>query len=120
MLLVSDDNTFKPDFNIDDQFGQRVDIPTVIIQKRVGDLFKEYFNFISRDKIILSIKFSGVKEDGVLEMDLFFRSDDIKALHFFKEFVIYYNRLSKLLYITSNRIKVKVYSSLQVYQILFL
>lgn len=98
MLLVSDDNTFKTEYNVDDQLGARVDIPTVIVQKRVGDLFKEYLNTPLHEKVILSIKFSGVKEDGMLEIDLFFRSDDIKALHFFTEFENYYKKLSKNLF----------------------
>jgi hypothetical protein len=97
MLLASDDKSYKSEFNIDDKLGERVDIPSMIVSKEVGDILKEYVTKSGREKVVISVKFSAVKEEGIIEIDLFFRSDDFKALHFFKEFEGYYKKLSKYL-----------------------
>lgn len=94
MILASDDETYKKKFNVDDQLGIRVDIPSIIIQKSSADLFRQYLSQPIHDKIIISVKFTGEKENGFVELDMFFRSDDIKALHFFTEFQTYYEKLS--------------------------
>ena len=39
--------------------------------------------------MVLSIKFSGVKEGGFVEIELFMRSDEQKARNFFSEFNYY-------------------------------
>ena len=41
------------------------------------------------------MKFSGVKDNGKIEIELFFRSDDIKAADFFSEFYDYKEKLGK-------------------------
>ncbi len=94
MLLVSNDRTFKDFRNIDDQLGNRVDIPTVIIRKDEGDEIRNFLSANTNEKVVISIKFSGAKSGEGLTMELFLRSDDMKSLHFFKEFQSYYTKLS--------------------------
>lgn len=93
MILVSDDETYKPLENVDDKLGERVDIPTVIIKKSTGDILKDYIKKNSQSKVTISVKFTGVKAGENLVFELFLRSDDVKALHFFKEFEQYYKSL---------------------------
>ena len=96
MVLASDSNILDDSFNVDDPI-ENVGIPTVIITKEAADIFREYIklNSSSLKYIILSIKFSGVKENKALEMEMFFRSDDIKALNFFAEFEPYKEKLGE-------------------------
>jgi len=93
MILVSDDETYKYFDNVDNKLGERVDIPTVIVKKSTGDLLKDYITKNKRSKVTMSIKFSGAKDGENLVFEFFFRSDDVKALHFFKEFEQYYKLL---------------------------
>jgi hypothetical protein len=95
MLLVSSDRTFQERKNIDDQLGSRVDIPTVIIRKDEGDEIRTYMSLNASEKVVMSIKFSGMKSSDSLTIELFMRSDNLKSLHFFKEFRQYYDKLSK-------------------------
>ncbi len=90
MILVSNDETFKNFDNVDDKLGERVDIPTVIVKKSTGEILKNYIKQNKQTKVTMSVKFSGVKEGENLLFEFFFRSDDVKALHFFKEFQQYY------------------------------
>lgn len=93
MILVSNDESYKYFENVDDKLGERVDIPTVIVKNSVGRILKEYIINNKQTKITMSVKFTGVKEGENLAFDFFLRSDDIKALHFFKEFHNYYKLL---------------------------
>jgi hypothetical protein len=93
MLLVSSDRTFQESKNVDDQLGSRVDIPTVIIKKDEGDEIRQYMSLNQGEKVVMSIKFSGAKNNDNLTIELFMRSDNLKSLHFFKEFRQYYNKL---------------------------
>jgi len=93
MILVSNDESFKIYDNVDDKLGEKVDIPTVIIKKSTGDILKDYIKKNKQSKITLSVKFSGVKVGEKFSFELYLRSDDIKALHFFKEFEQYYRLL---------------------------
>ena len=94
MLLVSDSNTIDDQYNVDDQLGEKIEIPTVIIPKNVGDIIRD--GSVNPEKrVTISIKFKGVKENGNLYLDLFFSSDDTKALNFFIEFDQYKNRLGE-------------------------
>jgi hypothetical protein len=95
MLLVSDDKSYKELRNVDDQLGNRVDIPTVIIRRDEGQEIRNYMNSNPNDKVVFSIKFSGSKSGEGLTIEIFMRSDDMKSLHFFKEFQSYYHKLSK-------------------------
>lgn len=97
MLLAYDSNVLTDEFNIDDQYGEKVGIPTVIINKEAAELIKSYSTLDNNEKVILSIKFSGAKESGRLELDMFFRSDDVKALSFFKEFDSYKEKIGERL-----------------------
>lgn len=100
MLLINDNNILNDEYNVDDQLSNRIDIPTVIIPKSVGEIIKQSLSQPESEKLIMSIKFLSIKENGVLDMMLFFRSDDIKALSFFKEFNSYKNILSDKLHFT--------------------
>ena len=97
MLIASDSNIIEEEYNIDDAI-EKPSIPTIIITKDFGDIIREYSKYILNEKnkedkhIILNMKFSGVKENGKVELELFFRSDDKKVLSFFQEFY-YYKKL---------------------------
>ena len=92
MLLASDSNIIEEEYNIDD-FIEKPAIPTIIIPKDFGDIIREYYKYIknvenpkNEKNIILNMKFTGVKQNGKVELDLFFRSDDKKVSNFFIEF----------------------------------
>ena len=87
MLLVFDQNSLDDEYNIDDILGEIIDIPTIIIPKNIGNLISKYIN--NGNSVVLSVTFSGVIENNILEMNLFLRSDDIKSLSFFNEFKEY-------------------------------
>lgn len=90
MLIASDSNILEEEYNVDDP-TEIVTIPTIIIAKDFGDIIREYTKD-KKDKneaIVISIKFSGVKEGGFVEIELFMRSDDQKARNFFSEFSYY-------------------------------
>jgi FlaA1/EpsC-like NDP-sugar epimerase len=93
MILVSNDESYKYFDNVDDKLGERVDIPTVIIKKSTGDLLKDYIKKNPNTKLTISAKFTGKKEGEKLLFEYFLRSDDVKAIHFFKEFEQYFNLL---------------------------
>ena len=58
------------------------------------------------------MKFSGVKQNGKVEIDLFFRSDDKKVLNFFVEFS-YYRRLLRDKLIITPHYKYSKYVKIQ-------
>jgi len=97
MLLVSDDDSYKDENNVDDQLGDRIDIRTVIITRNEGSEIRKHLTTRSSEKVVMSIKFMATKDGGPLKMEIFMRSDDLKSLHFFKEFKNYYDKLSKYL-----------------------
>ena len=87
MLLASDSNIIDEEFNVDD-FIEKPSIPSIIITKDFGDIIREYYKYNngkngekSIKHIILNMKFSGVKMNGKVEIDLFFRSDDKKIMN---------------------------------------
>ena len=84
MLLAFDSNVLSNEYNIDDQIGEKIDIPTVIIPKDTSQVIREHLQIPGNEKIIMSIKFSGVREDGFIDIKLFFRSDDVKSLSFLR------------------------------------
>lgn len=105
MLIASDSNFLEEEYNIDDP-TKNIRIPTVIVTKDFGDIIREFNKMKSNpenninvnDFITISIKFSGIKNNKVngesfLDIDLYFRSDDIKALSFFEEFDDFYKKL---------------------------
>jgi hypothetical protein len=94
MLIASDSNILEEEYNVDDP-TETVFIPTIIIAKDFGDIIREYTK-LKQDKkeyIVISMKFSGVKEGGFVELELFMRSDDSKARDFFSEFDYYKEKL---------------------------
>ena len=96
MLIASDSNILEEEYNVDDP-TEIVSIPTIIISKDFGDIIREYTK-IKKDTneyIVISIKFSGVKEGGIVELELFMRSDDQKARNFFAEFSYYKEKLGE-------------------------
>ena len=95
MLLISDNDYFNHESNVDDQLGDRIDIPTIILKKNEGGEIRKYLSENPSQKVVMSIKFTASKNDGPLKIELFMKSDDMKALHFFKEFKQYYDKLSK-------------------------
>ena len=101
MLIASDSNILEEEYNVDDP-TEKVSIPTIIIAKDFGDIIREYTK-LKQDKkeyIVISMKFSGVKEGGFVELELFMRSDDSKARDFFTEFSFYKERLGDKLKFT--------------------
>jgi len=94
MLLVrNSDNWADLNTNFDDPYSANLDIPTVIISKTDGKRIKDT---LATTQVVLNIKFTGVKSEGNLFIDLFLRSDDIKSLHFFKEFASYYKKIKHI------------------------
>ena len=101
MLIASDSNILEEEYNVDDP-TESVAIPTIIIAKDFGDIIREYTK-LKQDKkeyIVISMKFSGVKEGGYVELELFMRSDDTKARDFFTEFSYYKEKLGNRLKFT--------------------
>ena len=98
MLIASDSNILEEEYNVDDP-TEMVSIPTIIIEKDFGDIIREYTKFKkdTNDYIVISIKFTGVKEGGFVELELFMRSDDLKARNFFSEFTYYKDKLGEKL-----------------------
>ena len=101
MLIASDSNILEEEYNVDD-LTESVAIPTIIIAKDFGDVIREYTK-LKQDKkefIVISMKFSGVKEGGFVELELFMRSDDTKARDFFTEFSYYKEKMGEKLKFT--------------------
>ena len=94
MLIASDSGILEEEYNIDDP-TETVLIPTVIVTKEFGDIIREFIKE-KQDKneyIVINVKFSGAKEGNRVIIELFFRSDDIKALDFFNEFKYYKEKI---------------------------
>ena len=109
MLIVDDDNDLDNNdkYNILDLRGNSIQIPSLIIPRNYGDIIKNYIRAqkIKRESqkgsmpepIIISVRFSAYNPDGTVEMDLFMSSDDVNAIHFFKEFENYKDLLGEKL-----------------------
>jgi hypothetical protein len=82
--------------NVDDKLGERIDIPTIILTKTNGETIKKYIENNHGTKVTVSVKFVSIKDGESINIELYMKSDDAKALHFFKEFEAYYDLLSKL------------------------
>ena len=98
MLIASDSNILEEEYNVDDP-TESVFIPSIIIAKDFGDIIREYYKYKQKESenIVISIKFSGVKEGGYVELELFLRSDDTKARDFFSEFSYFKEKLGEKL-----------------------
>lgn len=99
MILISDNNDLMDEYNSDNEFGFVPDIPTIIIPRNIGEIFIDTISTQTSfdHKIILTVKFNAIKDNSNLHLELFFRSDDIKALGFFREFATYAERLKEKL-----------------------
>jgi hypothetical protein len=109
MLIVDDDNDLDNNdkYNVLDLRGNSIQIPSLIIPRNYGDIIKNYIRAqkIKRESqkgsmpepIIISVRFSAYNPDGTVEMDLFMSSDDVNAIHFFKEFENYKDLLGEKL-----------------------
>lgn len=109
MLIVDDDNDLDNNdkYNVLDLRGNSIQIPSLIIPRNYGDIIKNYIRAqkIKRENqkgsmpepIIISVRFSAYNPDGTVEMDLFMSSDDVNAIHFFKEFENYKDLLGEKL-----------------------
>ena len=109
MLIVDDDNDLDNNdkYNVLDLRGNSIKIPSLIIPRNYGDIIKNYIRAqkIKRESqkgsmpepIIISVRFSAYNPDGTVEMDLFMSSDDVNAIHFFKEFENYKDLLGEKL-----------------------
>jgi len=85
--------------------GNSIQIPSLIIPRNYSDIIKNYIRAqkIKRESqkgsmpepIIISVRFSAYNPDGTVEMDLFMSSDDVNAIHFFKEFENYKDLLGE-------------------------
>lgn len=100
LIIISSNNDFEEQKNFDDYDSKIITIPTLIIQKDSGDTIFDYIKNDNNAKIILSISFKSVFLGGKINMQLFLRSDQVKALHFFTEFEQYFNRLGDKLNFT--------------------
>ena len=109
MLIVDDDNDLDNNdkYNVLDLRGNSIQIPSLIIPRNYGDIIKNYIRAqkIKRESqkgsmpepIIISVRFSAYNPDGTVEMDLFMSSDDVNAIHFFKELENYKDLLGEKL-----------------------
>jgi len=115
MLLAYDSNTFNDEYNVDDHLSEQIDIPSIIIRKDAADIIKEYLiNSLEEkekgnnvEQIVMNIKFTGVKENGLVELELFYRSDNLNAINFFNEFKSFKEKLGNILVFTP---RLKYYS----------
>ena len=94
LIIVSNKNDFAEDDNYDDFDGMELTIPTLIIKKESGDILLDYIKNNPNDNIILSLNFTATAQiKGKVNIKLYLRSDQIKAIHFFTEFK---NHMKKL------------------------
>lgn len=93
MILVSDNESFNSEFNRDDQSGEKLDIPTVIIKSSDGQIIKDYVKENPNVDISMTIFFETKNESNKVFVRMFMRSDDPKSLHFFSEFREYFEIL---------------------------
>lgn len=89
LMIVSKDDTYMEDFNVEDHISLRVNLPTIIIKKSDSKLLLTMQN---SDDVQISVTFNKPSNEKV-QMKLYLKSDDLKALNFFVEFDQYYDTL---------------------------
>lgn len=106
LIIYSSTQSFDNPENHDDlEFGSNISIPTIIIKNDSGSAIINAINDLrntnSNEKVIVTLSFKslGSVEDKV-EIGLFFRSDQVQSLHFFKEFYDYLKEISESVSIT--------------------
>ena len=113
MLLVYNSNEIDDnDYNVDDPIGEKVEIPSMIIPKDIGNIIKEFIYENPKEIVTISLKFSGLLKNGKVEIELYYRSDDFKALNFYKEFEYFKEKMESKLEFTP-RLKYNVYENEQ-------
>jgi hypothetical protein len=100
LIIISSDNFFAESENIDDTDGENITIPTLIVNSQAGSILTDYLKTDNQYKVVLSMSFKTVIEGDKINMQMFFRSDQVKALHFFKEFEQYKNKFGSRLIFT--------------------
>lgn len=97
LIIISNDNYFAETLNVDDTEGKQITIPTMIVNAATGAILTDYLrennNLGTFARITLSLSFKSNIENDKLNMKMYFRSDQVKALHFFKEFEQYAQKL---------------------------
>ena len=93
MIVASRLNSYLEDQNYDDQEGRLVTIPTKIISKTSGNILFDWFENNNAATVLVSMNFNDMDLGDRIEFKMFFRSDQIKALHFFKEFEHFHKEL---------------------------
>lgn len=100
IIVGGDDDDFEDAENQDTVDDASITIPTLIVKKDSGDTIFNYIKNDSSKRIILSLSFKDSIVGGKVNMQLYLRSDTIKALHFFKEFEQYFDKLGDRLNFT--------------------
>ena len=100
MIIVSSKNNFSEELNIDDHDGRTITIPSKIINKDSGQIISHFLSTREDSKVLISMSFTEMDFDNKINFMLFFRSDQIKALHFFNEFKYYKELLGNKLIFT--------------------
>lgn len=92
LIIYSQSQFFDFDKNVDDvEFGSNLNIPTKIINNSSGQKLLDKAVTLekegSNEKIVLSLSFKAISDPShKIKFNLFMRSDQVKALHFFQEF----------------------------------
>ena len=66
MLLVSDSNVMSDEYNVDDQLGNSISIPTVIIPKNMGDILREH-SVNSKNELLYQLSSVELKKAEILK-----------------------------------------------------
>ncbi len=87
LIIISNDDTYKDTYNIEDKLSDSVSLPTIIVTNSSSkDIVSQ---FKANVDVQISIKFEKKYNDKI-SIELYLRSDNIKSLSFFKEFNEYY------------------------------
>lgn len=100
MIVVSSKNNFAEEKNIDDYYGRTISIPSKIIKKDSGQIISHFLSTREDSKVLISMSFTEMDFDNKINVMLFLRSDQVRALHFFNEFKYYKDLLGNKLIFT--------------------
>eukprot|EP00340_Litonotus_pictus_P002429 CAMPEP_0170517792 /NCGR_PEP_ID=MMETSP0209-20121228/3657_1 /TAXON_ID=665100 ORGANISM="Litonotus pictus, Strain P1" /NCGR_SAMPLE_ID=MMETSP0209 /ASSEMBLY_ACC=CAM_ASM_000301 /LENGTH=475 /DNA_ID=CAMNT_0010803133 /DNA_START=1 /DNA_END=1428 /DNA_ORIENTATION=+ len=100
LIIISSGNHFEDENNLDDYTDKGINIPTIIITQDSGALIFDSLRNNTNERIVFSLSFKDSDITDKVYMELYFRSDQVKALHFFNEFAEYFEKLgSKLVFV---------------------
>lgn len=101
LIIYSSTDDFEYSKNYDDNDGQSITIPTILIKRDSGKILFDALSSDTSKKIMLSLSFKDIINEGNnVNMQIYLRSDQVKALHFFKEFESYALKLGNKLNFT--------------------